>query len=153
MKTRILSIAAIALWTVTIGVVVFFMVKGQTETTSDNRRAVNLTAGEKAVVLMEMRGLLKSVQGIVDGVATSDRQKIIDAARASGMRAAADVNPSFMMKLPLDFKQRGIGLHKSLDKFADDVEGGLPVEQVIPRLNSELKQCIACHEDFQLNVE
>src|SRR5512135_760596 len=101
MSTRMLSVTAITLWLITIAVAGFFFVRGQTRVAPDGRTAVLLTLDERNLVLTEMRGMLGTVQGMVNGVKAGDLKQVAQAARASGMAAAADVNPALMAKLPL----------------------------------------------------
>ena len=71
----------------------------------DGRTSVLLSAGERDVVLAEMRLLLAAVRGISEGLAHGDRAEIATAARGVGMAAAHDAAPALMVKLPLDFKR------------------------------------------------
>lgn len=91
MTARVLSITAIALWLVTIAVTVFFFVRGQTQLAPDGRTTVLLGSDERNLVLTEVRGMLETVQIVVDGVNEGDLKQVAQAARASGMAAAADV--------------------------------------------------------------
>jgi hypothetical protein len=68
MTARVLSVAAIALWLITIAVAVFFFVYGRTQVAPDGRTAVLLASNERDLVLTEMRGMLETVQVVVDGV-------------------------------------------------------------------------------------
>ena len=63
MTVRMMSVAAIALWFVTIAVALFFFVRGQTQVMPDGRRAVMLTPDERNLVLTEMRGMLETQHG------------------------------------------------------------------------------------------
>ena len=124
MTARVLSITAIALWLVTIAVTAFFFVRGQTQLAPDGRTTVLLGSDERNLVLTEMRGMLETVQIVVDGVNEGDMKQVAQAARASGMAAAADVNPALMAKLPLEFKQLGLSVHKRFDEIATAVDLG-----------------------------
>lgn len=152
MKTRILSVLAIALWLVTAAVVVVFFVRGQTEMASDGRTAVLLAPNERDLVLSEMRGVLGSVQGIVEGLDAGDMKRVAKAARESGMAAAADVNPALMAKLPLEFKQLGLSLHRRFDELAAAADSGASREQVLKLLSEQLSACVGCHAGYRLEA-
>ncbi len=152
MSTRMLSGAAIALWLVTIAVAVFFFVRGQTRMAPDGRTAVLLAPDERNLVLTEMRGMLGAVQGIVDGVNAGNMKQVAQAARASGMAAAADVNPALMAKLPLEFKELGLGVHKRFDGIATEADSGASHEKMLAHLGTQLSACVACHASYRIEA-
>jgi hypothetical protein len=92
MTARVLSVTAITLWLFTIAIAAFFFVRGQTQVAPDGRTTVLLVSHERNLVLTEMRGMLEIVQIVVDGVKAGDMKQVAQAARASGIAAAADVN-------------------------------------------------------------
>lgn len=152
MTARVLSITAIALWSVTIAVTAFFFVRGQTQLASDGRTTVLLGSDERNLVLTEMRGMLETVQIVVDGVNEGDMKRVAQAARASGMAAAADVNPALMAKLPLEFKQLGLSVHKRFDEIATAADSGASREQLLATLSTQLSACVACHASYRFDA-
>jgi hypothetical protein len=152
MSTRMLSVAAITLWLVTIAVAVFFFVRGQTRVAPDGRTAVLLAPDERSLVLTEMRGMLGAVQGIVDGVNAGNMKQAAKAARVSGMAAAADVNPALMAKLPLEFKEFGLSVHKRFDEIATEADSGAPREHMLASLSTQLSACVACHASYRIEM-
>ena len=138
MTARVLSITAIALWLVTITVAAFFFVRGQTQVAPDGRTTVLLGSDERNLVLSEMRSMLETVQIVVEGVKEGDMKQVAQAARASGMATAAVVNPALMAKLPLEFKQLGLSVHKRFDEIATAADSGASREQVLARLSTQL---------------
>jgi cytochrome c556 len=152
MNTRTLSITAIALWLVTIAVLATMFVRGNTTTGSDDRTAVVLNTPERNLVLAEMRGLLTSTQAILDGLNRNDMKLVADAARAVGMGSAADVNPGLMAKLPLSFKQMGMGVHHEMDTLADAAQAGKSPAEIQGMLSNTLSTCVACHSAWQLKA-
>jgi hypothetical protein len=150
MTSRTLSLIAITLWVVTVIAVVTLFVRGQTTPSTDGRKAVVLTAQEHDLVLMEMRGMLQSVQGVVGALATDDMAAVAKAARASGMAAAADTTPALMAKLPLEFKQLGLSVHKGWDGLAQLAEHGATTDEVLNRLETQLSSCVGCHAGYRL---
>jgi hypothetical protein len=152
MSTRILAVAAIGLWVVTAAVAVAFFVRGQTRVASDGRTAVLLTPDERDLVLSEMRGVLASVQSIVEAVNAGDMKRVAEAARDGGMAAAADVNPALMAKLPLEFKELGFGMHRHFDELAAAADSGASREEVLGSLSAQLSTCVGCHAGFRLEA-
>ena len=152
MNTRTLSITAIALWLVTIVVLATMFVRGNTTTGSDDRTAIVLNTPERDLVLTEMRGLLTSTQAILDGLNRNDMKLVADAARAIGMGSATDVNPSLMTKLPLSFKQMGMGVHHEMDALADAAQAGKSPAEIQGMLSNTLSTCVACHSAWQLKA-
>jgi hypothetical protein len=152
MTARVLSVTAIALWLVTIAVVAFFFVRGQTQVAPDGRTAVLLASDERNLVLTEMRNMLETVQVVVDGVNAGDMARVAQAARASGVAAAADVNPALMAKLPLEFKRLGLSVHKRFDQIATAADSGASREQLLASLSTQLSACVACHADYRLDA-
>lgn len=149
-----LCMTAIALWVIAVGIAGWVFVKGATRPGSDGRTEVLLAASERHLVLGEMRQLLKSVHGVIDGTGQADqvqgRKQAEQAARAGGMGMAADVNPALMAKLPLAFKQMGMSVHKDFDGLADAIRQGEPSTQVLTRLSSITSRCTTCHDVYRL---
>lgn len=151
MDLKKLVVASILLWVLLVGAGIFLFVRGSVRKADDGRQAIQLLPAERDLVLFEMRGILTSVKGIVDGVNSGDMKQVAAAARASGMQAAQDVQPSLMAKLPMDFKKRGMHLHGEFDALADMAEKGADSKQVLSRLNDQLSQCVACHSAYRLD--
>lgn len=149
---RIASVA-IALWVATIGVFAWFFVHGHTETGSDGRQAVVLEAGERGLILGEMRGLLAATQGVVQGIQQNDMKQVAQAARAVGMASAVDVNPALMAKLPMEFKSLGMSVHHDMDDLAAAAEAGKPAGELLGMLSASMEKCVACHSAWQLKAE
>jgi hypothetical protein len=152
MSTRSLSIVAIALWLMTAAAAAVLFVRGQTQVAPDGRTAVLLAPDERDLVLAEMRGMLGTVQGVIDGVNAGDMKRVAQAARASGMAAAADVNPALVAKLPLEFKELGFGLHRRFDELAAAADSGASREQVLGHLSTQLSTCVGCHAGYRIEA-
>jgi hypothetical protein len=152
MKSSKLASIALLLWVVTIAVFAWFFVRGNTATGTDGRTAVVLQAGERDLVLSEMRGLLSATQAILEGANQGDMQRIAKAARAAGMAGAADVNPALMAKLPIEFKSLGMSVHHDMDEIAKAAEGGTPAPEILNMTANTLKKCVACHSAWQLKA-
>jgi hypothetical protein len=152
MKTSKIALSAILIWIVTIAVFAWFFVRGNTSAGSDNRTAVVLGAGERELILSEMRNLLGSVQGILDGINHGDMKQAASAARGVGMASAADVNPALMAKLPMPFKQLGMSVHHDMDDLAQAAESGKTTAELQTMLTNTLSKCVACHASWQLKA-
>jgi hypothetical protein len=150
MKTNKLAQIALLLWLFTVVVFAWFFIRGNTAAGNDGRTAVVLQAGERDLILSEMRGLLVATQGILDGANKGDMQRISKAARAAGMAGAADVNPVLMAKLPLELKQLGMSVHRDMDDIASAAESGQPSAEILKMASNVLTKCVACHATWQL---
>ena len=152
MKSNKLAQIALVLWIVTIAVFAWFFVRGNVTSGTDGRTAIVLQANERDLILTEMRGMLASTQGILEGATQGDLPRIAKAASASGMAAAADVNPALMAKLPMEFKQLGLEVHRDMDELAKAAEGGKPAPELLKMASSVLTKCVACHAGWQLKA-
>lgn len=115
--------------------------------------AVVLQHAERGLILAEMRGLLSSIQGVLEGASQGDMKRIVQASRAAGMAAAADVNPALMAKLPLEFKSLGMSVHHDMDEIAKAAESGAPAAEILKMTSDTLTKCVACHSAWQLKAE
>lgn len=153
---RRLCMAAVVLWVVGAGLFAWVFVKGMTASATDGRTEVLLAPAERDQILAEMRQLLQTVDGILDGLTENDRmvgsRKVSESARAAGMDMAADVNPLLMAKLPLPFKQMGMSVHKDFDGLAERAEKGLPAQEVLRELSNITKRCTTCHGLYRLSA-
>ena len=151
MNWRALGLGALVLWIISMGVIVALFIQGQTRLGSDGRTEVVLAPSERDKVLAEMRLLLKAVHGVVTALGGPDQRykSAESAARAAGMRMAADINPTIMLKLPLAFKQMGMSIHKDMDHLADGIAQGESSVQILNRLSSMTSRCTACHDMYR----
>ncbi|OHC90856.1 MAG: hypothetical protein A3J87_05610 [Sideroxydans sp. RIFOXYB12_FULL_59_6] len=153
MKTSKIALFAIALWVVSAAVFGWFFIKGNTTSIEGQREAIMLQPAERELVLLEMRGLLISTQGILAGLDKKDMTQVAQAAHASGMASAADVNPALMAKLPMSFKELGMSVHHAMDEIALDAEARKPSADILNKLSNTLSSCVACHAAWQLKSE
>jgi len=149
MKNRI-GLIALLRWVITFGVFGYFFVRGWTSESSDRRTAVHLSPAERDLVLAEMRQMLHSVHNFVTGLSAGDRKIMEQAARASGMATAADVNPIIMAKLPPAFKQQGLSVHRDFDALAADVAQGADQATVLREFTGITARCVGCHTSYRL---
>ena len=146
--------SALVIWIISVGVLGWLFVKGQTSLSSDGRTIVHLAPAERDFILTEMRQLLQAVHGIVTGVSQLDqdqgRTQAATAARSAGMVMAVDDNPTLMLKLPLPMKQLGMSVHRDFDELAGAITEGATSQQILQGLSAITTRCLACHEMYQL---
>lgn len=146
-----IALASLLLWIASLSFIAYKFVKGNAVQV-DNRVEVRLSAGDRDLVLGEMRTLLKGVKGIIKGLSEDDKAFIENSARGNGMIMAQDVNPALMMKLPKAFKAMGVSVHKDFDDIANKVHG-MDTKQVLSNLNTVMNKCISCHQTYKIIEE
>ena len=153
MKSNKIALVAILLWVVTIAVLAWFFIRGNTVAGTDNRIAVVLGTSERDLVLREMRNLLTAAHGILEGINQGNMKQVVQFSRSAGMAVAADVNPTIMTKLPLQFKQLGMSVHRDMDDLAKAAESGKPAQELQQMLTGTLSKCVACHAAWQIKAD
>jgi hypothetical protein len=124
---------------------------GEHQTPSlDNRIDLGLTAEERTEFLTEMRVMLASIQGILQGIGENDRERIAEAARRSGNRMARATPETMRAKLPQAFRDLGGPTHMLFEELAvraetDDMDSLASAAAVI------MNQCLACHATFRVH--
>lgn len=149
MKAK-LGVIALMLWLVTAGVFGYFFLHGWTSQSADQRTAIHLAPAERDLVLGEMRQMLHSVHNLITGLSANDAKIMEQAARASGMGMAADVNPMLIAKLPLAFKEQGMSVHRDFDGLADKIAKGMDRDKILHDLTGITARCVGCHSAYRL---
>ncbi len=159
-NTKTLWVIILVLTVVLAGIALKFIVLGSTSPANDGRTEVLLDAGERKLVLAEMRQLLSATQQITEGLADNHMNQIAAAASEVGMQATTTMDVRLKAKLPLAFKQLGFATHQAFDDIAaiaSDAKqvaatGGLTeVKTDIQRKLAEtMNLCVACHSNYQL---
>ncbi len=149
MKNK-LGIISLVLWFLTVGVFAIYFVKGMTTASSDQRRAIMLSLSEKDLVLGEMRSMLSALNGMLGALSEGDVNRAAAAASSAGMAMAVDVNPILMAKLPLDFKELGMGTHKAFDDISVDITNGVALPKILKRMSQITNRCVTCHQANRL---
>ncbi|SFN03819.1 hypothetical protein [Nitrosomonas communis] len=144
---------AVALWVVTVSAFAFYFVRGNISISADQRHAIQLNTEEKDFVLAEMRSFLLSINGILKGLHENDMIAVSKAAKSAGIGMAVDASPLLMVKLPLEFKIMGMGLHKDFDKLSTDTQAGIDRDQVIHKLFELTSKCVSCHQVYRLSTD
>jgi len=150
MNTKGLAITSLVLWVVTVSVVGFYFVKGTTSMSPDGRVAVHLSGPEKNYVLAEMRALVSGVNRIFVALGQEDLEKVAKISSSLGMIMATDDQPELLLKLPVQLKTWGLGLHKEFDTLATEIRGGLTQKQTLVRLGDMTAACVSCHATYKL---
>lgn len=151
-----LFFVSIGLWIIVLLILGKFFILGSTHHSADGRKYVELSAHEKNFVLAEMRGLLTSFSGVLAGLDSGDKKKMIESAKSAGMSGHNNVesgHESIMLKLPVDFKKMGMNLHKDFDSLADSIEAGASEKEVIQKLSNISVQCVQCHTGYRFSSE
>ena len=130
-----------------------FMIQGSTVESSDGRLAIQLNAGERDMVLAEMRAFLETVQNIVRGVTEDDMQFVAESARKVGMAAQGEVPGSLVGKLPIKFKKLGFDTHTKFDQLALDASDMGDKDNVLIQLSVLMQNCVGCHAAYRIDLE
>ncbi len=129
-----------------------FVIRGQVRPASDGRTAILLDAGERDIVLAEMRHFLEAVQKISAGAQRRDLAAVEQAGRAAGAAAAHGVPGSLMGKLPLGFKRLGLDTHQRFDALALDAVQLADPDHTLGQLSELLANCVACHSAYRIEI-
>ena len=57
-----------------------------------------------------------------------------------------------MTKLPFEFKQLGLSVHKRFDEIAIEADSGASHEQLLGSLGTQLSACVACHASYRVDA-
>lgn len=115
----------------------------------DLRINLKLTDAEKAEFLSEMRQMLASIQGIMSGLGTDDRELIMESARLSGNRMARSTPESIRNKLPSAFKELGGPTHMMFEELVIRAETD-DMDMLAEFTGQLMKQCLSCHAMFKV---
>ncbi len=135
------------------GVIYMFGLRGQVRESDDGRTAVLLSAGERNLVLSEMRGFLEAVQEIAEALPQGDMKTVAEAAARVGRVDLNDLPASLLRKLPGEVKRLGLDTHYKFHQLGKDVKNGLAKEKVLPRLAGIMTNCVGCHAGYRLDLE
>jgi len=116
----------------------------------DTRTSLNLNEVEKNAFFSEMRQMLSSIQGVIMGIGTENRELIIQSARASGNRMARSTPESIRQKLPQSFKKLGAPTHLLFEELVirADSDDMATLAEFTGQL---MRQCLSCHTQFKAN--
>lgn len=149
---RICWVVVILLVLITGGMAYKFIIQGSVEQGSDGRSAIQLSPGEKDMVLAEMRLFLEAVQSITVGLSNGDMEKVTESARGVGLAAQQEVPGSLIGKLPMAFKKLGFDTHSKFDALALNAEQFGDPETSLKELSVLMKNCVGCHAGYRLDA-
>lgn len=116
----------------------------------DPRQNLQLTPSEQAEFLSEMRNMLFSIQQILEGIGTSDRDKIAEAAKLSGNRMARATPASVRAKMPQSFRDIGGPTHMMFEELAMRADSD-EMDMLASDAGKLMMQCLACHAKFRVH--
>jgi len=116
----------------------------------DERIDLGLTPEERAQFLAEMRTMLASIQGILQGIGEADRERIAAAARQSGNRMARATPDAVRAKLPQAFRDLGGPTHMLFEELAVRAETD-DMDSLARDAAQVMNQCLACHAAFRVH--
>lgn len=117
---------------------------------ADPRFNLQFSEDYRAEFLAEMRNMLGSVQGIMQGMGEGDRAKIAASARISGNRMARATPAEVRAGLPQAFRDLGGPTHLMMEELAIRAEADEMDE--LARFSGEImQQCMACHALYRVN--
>jgi hypothetical protein len=117
----------------------------------DGRQRVMLARADRETVLAEMRMMLESVSGVVQGLANNDTAAAERALRGPGMMHPLATNQKLRKQLPKGFLDLGDQLHKGLDGLADRFKAGATKDEGLKMLGTVTATCVACHATYRLD--
>ena len=129
-----------------------FLIQGSVSSDTDGRTAIHLTAGERDLVLKEMRAFLESVQQITKGISNNDMRLVAEYAKKVGSAAQNEVPGTLIGKLPIAFKKLGSDTHAKFDLLALDAESLGDSSHSLKQLSELMENCIACHATHRFEV-
>jgi len=136
-----------------LGMAYLFLLRGNITASDDGRTAIAITAGERNLVLGDMRGFLEAVQAITSAAAEGDMSAAAEAASAVGMASAGNAPPTLMGKLPLEFKTLGLETHSLFDDLAKAASDNGDASAVMAGLGDLMLNCTSCHAGYKLVTE
>jgi len=130
-----------------------FVIRGSIMASDDGRTAIILSAGERDLVLAEMRIFLETIETITVALGEKDMDAIASSAHAVGMTATQAVPVSLMGKLPLEFKSLGGATHKAFDALAMEAREMGDEQVVLRKLGKLMSNCTTCHAAYRFDIE
>lgn len=129
-----------------------FIFQGSVSEANDGRLAIQLNAGERDIVLAEMRAFLSSVQQITKGITEDDMVLVTEFAKKAGNAAQGEVPGTLVGKLPLQFKQLGSDTHKKFDQIAMDAGDLGDKNHALSQLATLMNNCVVCHAKYRIII-
>jgi len=147
------SVIIVILLLLVAGGIYKFIFQGSVSVDADKRITLQLNAGERDLVLAEMRTFLTSVQQITAGIAEDDMELVAESSRKSGKAARAGMPGTLVGKLPMQFKQLGSDTHAGFDQLALDAEDLGDSRHALSQLSTLMQNCTACHATYRIDIQ
>lgn len=126
---------------------------GVAETPIDSRQSIPLSNSETAMLLADMRKMLASEEGVINGLARGDMKAVAAAASESGMNMTRSLPPALRKKFPPPFMQMGIATHRIFDQIAAQSRTDRTPAPILELLAEGTRYCVACHASYRLGSE
>ena len=148
-----ISVIALILWFITIGVIGGMYIQMTLLPSSDGRSVVRLSPQERNYLLGEMRNILISVQQLLTALADNDRSRAALIAQTASSHGYKQRPMTLMAKLPNEFMQSGAAMHAGFGQLAESIERGDSIERVYGQLAHQLNYCVGCHEAYRIDSD
>ena len=116
----------------------------------DKRTPVALAADQRDAVLKDMRAMLTSMQGIMEGATRMDVPRIRAAAQAAGTAAMAAYDSETRAQFPEAFRKQSAETRAAFDALAEAVRGFTARDTTLAYMSRISAQCVSCHAQFKL---
>ena len=136
---------------VIVGGIYKFIFQGSASESNDGRMGIHLNAGERDIVLTEMRAFLESVQKITKGITENNMKLVEESARHVGTAAQGAVPGTLVGKLPIEFKKLGFDTHTKFDQLALDAEEFGDANHALLQLSALMQNCVSCHAAYRIS--
>ncbi len=146
-----LGALAVALWLPTVAAGLWWSRQAPAPSPT-GRIVLALDAEQFATMQDTMRGNVEGLDGVLRAWAAGDRQGVAAAARSVSQRRPSQATPSLRAVLPPEWSALGEVVHSELDRFADDVDAGLPEAEYPSRLATVTAACVTCHRTFEYRL-
>jgi cytochrome c556 len=116
---------------------------------ADKRTVISLPAEQRDKLLTEMRGMLTSMQTIMDAASKMDVARIRNVAHAEGTTAVAQ-DSALVALLPQDFRKAEAETRTQFDALSEAVRGFTARDTTLAYLSRISQGCVGCHGKFRL---
>lgn len=151
MRPNLCCLASLLLLLLIGALVLKFLWQGEAGMADDGRTGIAMPAGERDLVLAEMRQFLTSVRAVTAAISEDDPSALAQAARSSGRAMAATMPASLANRLPADFKRLGSDTHRRFDLMALDAEQMGDMQISLQQLAEVLDNCVNCHATYRID--
>ena len=118
----------------------------------DGRVVLELSPGERAMLLEEMRLFLDGMRKMTGALGQQDMSAVAEAARGMGQKMVHEAPPALRAKLPLEFRQLGSSVHRDFDQIALDADSMKDASYSLTQLSATLQKCVSCHTYYQIQT-